>query len=251
MKMRQQNGLSRYPDQDLDYDRYQRDHDPERLQKNERRDYPIPLKYNKNPPTNSQSQLLLNRKKQNMVETLIFKKIIDEGLHKDPITRLFDRDNARIEALRLQDLEKMEREGTTQPKTKKQLEAERAAITAKEVAKKCDKPRAGIHMGVLPLFSQSNATKQPLPAAKVPPDSRSKSISSQVDCEGARSTVAPAGTASDDKRRHWEHRPGYIKQPEHQSRIQLLQDRKFWAKNDLMLLGDLTFEENPQLDSFK
>ena len=88
---------------------------------------------------------------------MIYKKIIDEGLHKDPITRLFERDNARIEALRLQDLEKMKQEGITQTKTKKQLEADRAAVTAKEVAKKCDKPKAGIHMGVLPLFSQSKS----------------------------------------------------------------------------------------------
>lgn len=31
----------------------------------------------------------------------------------------------------------------------------------------------------------------------------------------------------------------------------MLQDRKYWAKNDVMLLGDLTLEENPQTDSFK
>lgn len=31
----------------------------------------------------------------------------------------------------------------------------------------------------------------------------------------------------------------------------MLQDRKYWAKNDPLLLGDLTLEENPQTDSFK
>ena len=31
----------------------------------------------------------------------------------------------------------------------------------------------------------------------------------------------------------------------------MLQDRKYWSKNDLLLLGDLSLEENPQLDSFK
>lgn len=31
----------------------------------------------------------------------------------------------------------------------------------------------------------------------------------------------------------------------------MMQDRKYWSKNDLMLLGDLTLDENPQIDSFK
>lgn len=29
------------------------------------------------------------------------------------------------------------------------------------------------------------------------------------------------------------------------------QDRKWWAKNDNMLLGDTTLEQNPEIDSFK
>lgn len=31
----------------------------------------------------------------------------------------------------------------------------------------------------------------------------------------------------------------------------MMQDRKYWSKNDLMLLGDLSLDENPQIDSFK
>ena len=31
----------------------------------------------------------------------------------------------------------------------------------------------------------------------------------------------------------------------------MIQDRKYWAKNDKLLLGDLTIEENPQTDAFK
>ena len=31
----------------------------------------------------------------------------------------------------------------------------------------------------------------------------------------------------------------------------MLQDRKYWAPNDPLVLGDLTLEENPQTDSFK
>ena len=66
-----------------------------------KRDHPLPIKYVKNPRIASQSELLLNRHKEKLKESLVHKQVIDEGTHKDPIVRLFEREQARAEALRL------------------------------------------------------------------------------------------------------------------------------------------------------
>lgn len=102
-----------------------------------------------------------------------------------------------------------------------------------EVSIKADVPRTGVHPMKLPLFSQS------IQAAPPHTEERSKS-------HGKLQSVQLA-----DTRRHWEFRAGYVAKPAHASRIQMLQDRKYWAKNDPLLLGDLTLDENPQIDSFK
>ena len=169
-----------------------------------------------------------------MLESMVHKKVVDDGTHKDPIVRLHEREEARRAAFRQEDVEKMKREGITQTKTKKQLEADRRAATAMEVAVKGDKPRAGVHPGLLPLFSQSNPA---LPKAEAV--GRAK---------GAKSTLP---SPIEDRRKYREFRAGYLPKPAQQSRIQYLQDQKYWAKNDVLLLGDLTLEENPQTDSFK
>lgn len=46
-------------------------------------------------------------------------------------------------------------------------------------------------------------------------------------------------------------RNGYKSNPKNKSRLQMMQDRKFWSKNDILLLGDLSMDLNPQTDSFK
>ena len=43
----------------------------------------------------------------------------------------------------------------------------------------------------------------------------------------------------------------YVEQPRYESRLKMNQAKKYFAKNDLLLLGDLSNEENPQTDSFK
>ena len=62
LQARAAHGLSKYPDQGLDYAHYQRTFDPEAAEANKRKDFPIPLKYLKKPLVPSRSQLLLNRK---------------------------------------------------------------------------------------------------------------------------------------------------------------------------------------------
>ena len=83
------------------------------------------------------------------------KKIVDEGTHKDEIVRLNEREAARTELLRHRNEELLKRRGLTQTKTKRQLDADRAAQTAMEVSIKADVPRTGVHPMKLPLFSQS------------------------------------------------------------------------------------------------
>lgn len=145
----------------------------------------------------TQNQLLLKRKKDTLLESVVHRKVVDEGTHKDPIVRLCEREDARMDALRQLDLEKMKKEGVAQTKTKKQLEADRRAVTAMEVAVKSDKPRAGVHPGLLPLFSKSNPA---FPKAEV--DEGAKSL---------RKHVVPS--PMDDRRKYWEFRSGYLPKP--------------------------------------
>lgn len=210
-------------------------YDPAMMETIKVRDGPLPLKYVEKPAVLSQKQLLLRRKKENVDQALEYKKILDEGTHKDAIVRLADREAARTELLRLRNQQLMKKRGLTQTKTQTQLHADRAAQTAMEVAVKADKPRVGIHPSVLPLYSQSvDVDGSPTGAlAKAKSEDKLQSLQGQ------------------DRRRHWEFLPGYTAKPANASRIQMLQDRKFWARNDRLLLGDLTLEENPQTDSFK
>lgn len=48
----------------------------------------------------------------------------------------------------------------------------------------------------------------------------------------------------------WKVRDGYKQNPKNASHCQLVQDNKFWSRNDMILLADFTTEEGPQ-DSFK
>ena len=68
MKARVDHGMAKYPDADHDYDGYQRTYDPEMSETIKCRDYPIPLKYVKQPAVGTQKQLLLNRKNNQMAE---------------------------------------------------------------------------------------------------------------------------------------------------------------------------------------
>ena len=117
------------------------------------RNYPISLKYLKNPNYNSMKDLRNKRKNDKIAETLKCKMYIEQGKHQDTIVRMNERENARIEDLRLQNLDQMKRKGISQTRTKKIIDAERQAQTAMEVSKKNDKPKTGIHYGNLPLFS--------------------------------------------------------------------------------------------------
>ena len=96
---RASHGLTKYPDQDLDYAVYQRTFDPEATTANKRRDFPLTLKYLKKPMVGSRSQLLLNRKQEKGETSLVSKKVMDEGPHKDDIVRLPEREAARTELL--------------------------------------------------------------------------------------------------------------------------------------------------------
>lgn len=187
-------GLTKYPDNDLNFERYQHTYDPEATEANKRRDYPISLKYLKKPLVVSQSQLLLNRKKDHWEQSLASKKVVDEGAHKDEIVRLTEREAARTEFLHQRNSELLKKRGLTQTKTKRQLEAERQAQTAMEVAIKADVPRTGVHPMRLPLFSQST------PETPAEPDGRSKSQKLQA-------------IQAVDRRKHWEFRAGYISKP--------------------------------------
>ena len=64
----------------------------------------------------------------------------------------------------------MDKKGLKETRTKKILDAERAHQTAMEVSKKSEKLKSGIHIGKLPLYSQSIPI---LPAAES--ESRPKS----------------------------------------------------------------------------
>lgn len=227
MQARVGQGLSKYPDQGLDFARYQRTCDPEAAEANRRRDFPLSLKYVKKPLVISQKQLLLNRKQDHREKALVCKKVVDDGTHKDEIVRLAEREAARTELLQQRNAELLRRRGLTQAKTRTQLDADRKAQTAMEVSVKADVPRTGVHPVRLPLFSHSIAT---IPAAG---EARAKSQGKMQSGQAV------------DHRRHWEFRAGYVANPTYVSRVQMLQDRKYWAKNDPLLLGDLTLEENP------
>lgn len=54
----------------------------------QKRDYPISLKYVKNPNYHSMKELHLSRKNDKIAETLKCKKYMEEGTHKDTITRM-------------------------------------------------------------------------------------------------------------------------------------------------------------------
>ena len=51
--------------------------------------------------------------------------------------------------------------------------------------------------------------------------------------------------------RYWENAKDYIKNPKYTSQLFMQQDRKYFAKNDEMLLGDTSVNQNPVIDSFK
>lgn len=127
LRARADHGLTKYPDRDHDYDGYQRTYDAAMAETIQLRDHPLPLNYVKKPTVVSQKQLLLNRKKDHWEQSLACKKIVDEGTHKDEIVRLNEREAARTEALQQRNTELLKQRGLTQTKTKKQLDADRAA----------------------------------------------------------------------------------------------------------------------------
>jgi len=161
-----------------------------------------------------------------------------DGAYKDGIVRLNEREAARGDCLRQRNEDLLKKKGLTETKTKAKLEAERAAQTAKEVAVKSDVPKSGIHPVQLPLFSQS-LQGPPTAAGALKSKSQGKLQSLQ------------APDQYHNQKRHWELQPGYVQRPRYASRLQMLQDGKFWAKNEQMRLGDITLEENPPIDSFK
>lgn len=50
---------------------------------------------------------------------------------------------------------------------------------------------------------------------------------------------------------YWQNAKDYVRAPKNVSRLQLQQDRKWWAKNDKLLLSDLSPEQSSPIDSFK
>ena len=126
------------------------------------RDFPISLAYVKNPKVPSKSQLKLNRRKEIENETIKYQKLLYEGKHKDEIERLTERELGRINHLRQRNSDFLEKKGLKENRTKKLLEAERAAQTAMEISKKCEKLKSGIHVGKLPLYSSQSIPVLPV-----------------------------------------------------------------------------------------
>ena len=54
-----------------------------------------------------------------------------------------------------------------------------------------------------------------------------------------------------EDKKYWQIAKDYVHTPENVSRLQLSQDNKWWAKNDKMLLSDLSPQQCSQIDSFK
>ena len=53
------------------------------------------------------------------------------------------------------------------------------------------------------------------------------------------------------EKKYWKKQRNYFANPKHASHLQMKQDRQFWAKNDELLLNDLTLEPYSKKDAFK
>jgi len=67
---------------------------------------------------------------------------------------------------------------------------------------------------------------------------------------GVHGCELPKFSNQQESREWWKKKFEYVQNPNYQSAKQLKQDRKFWAKNDLMYLSDTNFEPGPE-DDFK
>lgn len=52
----------------------------------------------------------------------------------------------------------------------------------------------------------------------------------------------PQYSQNKDDEKYWQIQPKYLKKPENTSHLLMMQNRKFWAKNDQMLLSDKSNE---------
>lgn len=110
---------------------------------------------------------------------------------------------------------KIETKGLKYNNTKREIEQKRRKEMIEEQMRKFGDQKLGVHGIDLPQFHKQN-----------PSD---------------------AG----DVKQYWKYSKSYTHLPTHTSRVEMLQNRKWWGKKEVLLVGDHCVEQNPHIDAFK